>query len=171
MSEGPHPPGSPRLDALSSHVLDAFNSFGLDHSWTDSHYVGLQRPDRLVRLMLGVTGGGGGKQGLGEPFNPFYTPLYFRGRPTFLHRVEASGAVIEELQLEDPEVYCPYSASGTIVVMPAALPTGQHSLQACKQGTFGAQIQRFGGTNPLQCTQSRVGAAPEQGWGLQTRPL
>ncbi|XP_058037936.1 transferrin receptor protein 2 isoform X2 [Ahaetulla prasina] len=83
MSEGPHPPGSPRLDALSSHVLAAFTSFGLDHSWTDSHYVGLQRPDR--------------------------------GRPNFLRRVDANGAMIEELQLEDPEVYCPYSASGTVV--------------------------------------------------------
>ncbi|KAM6453218.1 transferrin receptor protein 2 [Liasis olivaceus] len=83
MSEGPHPPGSPRLDALSSHILEAFTSFGLDHSWTDSHYVGLQRPDRR--------------------------------QPNFLRRMDASGAVMEELPLEDPEVYCPYSASGTVV--------------------------------------------------------
>ncbi|XP_029139403.1 transferrin receptor protein 2 [Protobothrops mucrosquamatus] len=83
MSEGPHPPGSPALDALSSHVLEAFTSFGLDHSWTDSHYVGLQLPDRR--------------------------------HPNFLWRVDASGAVTEELQLEDPDVYCPYSASGTVV--------------------------------------------------------
>ncbi|XP_070585518.1 transferrin receptor protein 2 [Erythrolamprus reginae] len=82
VSEGPHPPGSARLDALSSHVLAAFASFGLDHSWTDSHYVGLQRPDR--------------------------------GRPNFLHQVDAGGAVIEELPLEDPEVYCPYSAYGIV---------------------------------------------------------
>ncbi|XP_061445261.1 transferrin receptor protein 2 isoform X2 [Rhineura floridana] len=82
MSESPHPPGSPRLDTLSRHVLSAFNSFGLDHSWTDSHYVGLQRPDRL--------------------------------HPNFLHRVDTSGIVLEKLPLEDPEVYCPYSASGTV---------------------------------------------------------
>uniref|UniRef100_A0A670J318 Transferrin receptor 2 n=1 Tax=Podarcis muralis TaxID=64176 RepID=A0A670J318_PODMU len=82
MSESPHPPGSPRLDALSRHVLSAFGSYGLDHSWTDSHYVGLQRPDRL--------------------------------RPNFLQRVDTNGVVVEKLPLEDPEVYCPYSASGTV---------------------------------------------------------
>ncbi|CAI5791569.1 Transferrin receptor 2 [Podarcis lilfordi] len=82
MSESPHPPGSPRLDALSRHVLSAFGSYGLDHSWTDSHYVGLQRPDRL--------------------------------RPNFLQWVDTNGVVVEKLPLEDPEVYCPYSASGTV---------------------------------------------------------
>ncbi|KAJ6654965.1 hypothetical protein lerEdw1_006436 [Lerista edwardsae] len=82
MSEAPHPPGSPQLDALSSHVLNAFASYGLDHSWTDSHYVRLQSPDRQ--------------------------------RPNFLHRVGADGAVLERLPLEEPEVYCPYSAAGHV---------------------------------------------------------
>ncbi|XP_062994697.1 transferrin receptor protein 2 isoform X2 [Elgaria multicarinata webbii] len=81
MSEGPHPPGSPRLDTLSRHILSSFTSYGLDHSWTDSHYVGLQRPNRI--------------------------------QPNFLHRVDANGVVLEKLPLEDPEVYCPYSASTT----------------------------------------------------------
>ncbi|XP_042327281.1 transferrin receptor protein 2 isoform X2 [Sceloporus undulatus] len=82
MSEAPHPPGSPRLDTLSRHVLDAFASYSLDHSWTDSHYVGLQRPNWR--------------------------------QPSFLHRMDANGAVLEKLPLGDPEVYCPYSASGTV---------------------------------------------------------
>uniref|UniRef100_A0A8D2LEC0 Transferrin receptor 2 n=1 Tax=Varanus komodoensis TaxID=61221 RepID=A0A8D2LEC0_VARKO len=50
MSEGPHPPGSARLDTLSRLVFGALSSFGLDHSWTDSHYVGLQRPSRSAGL-------------------------------------------------------------------------------------------------------------------------
>uniref|UniRef100_A0A6J0U481 Transferrin receptor protein 2 isoform X1 n=1 Tax=Pogona vitticeps TaxID=103695 RepID=A0A6J0U481_9SAUR len=70
MSEAPHPPGSPRLDALSRHVLDAFNSFDLDHSWTDSHYVGLQRPDwRQPNFLHRVDPGGAvlEKLPLGDP--------------------------------------------------------------------------------------------------------
>ncbi|XP_077172009.1 transferrin receptor protein 2 isoform X2 [Paroedura picta] len=82
ISEAPHPPGSSRLDVLSSHVLNALTSYGLDHSWTDSHYVGLQKPSRQ--------------------------------QPNFLHRVTAGGAVLEKLPLGDPQVYCPYSASGTV---------------------------------------------------------
>lgn len=77
MSEGPHPPGSPRLDALSSHVLEAFTSFGLDHSWTDSHYVGLQRPDRSVWLR-GVLG----RLGAAGPFNSS-CPALAGGSPAF----------------------------------------------------------------------------------------
>nr|XP_060635808.1 transferrin receptor protein 2 isoform X2 [Anolis sagrei ordinatus] len=82
MSEAPHPPGSSRLDVLSRQVLDAFASYGLDHSWTDSHYVGLQVPNWR--------------------------------QPNFLHRVDANGAVLEKLTLGDPQVYCPYSASGSV---------------------------------------------------------
>ncbi|XP_054851209.1 transferrin receptor protein 2 [Eublepharis macularius] len=82
ISEAPHPPGSARLDVLSSHVLNSFASYGLDHSWTDSHYVGLQNPSRQ--------------------------------QPNFLHRVNANGDVLEKLPLENPEVYCPYSASDII---------------------------------------------------------
>ncbi|KAH0626055.1 hypothetical protein JD844_000769 [Phrynosoma platyrhinos] len=84
MSEAPHPAGSPRLDTLSRHVLDAFASYGLDHSWTDSHYVGLQRPNWR--------------------------------QPNFLHQVDANGAALEKLSLGDPDVYCPYSASGIVTV-------------------------------------------------------
>ncbi|XP_053122566.1 transferrin receptor protein 2 isoform X2 [Hemicordylus capensis] len=59
MSEGPHPPGSARLDALSRHVLNAFASYGLDHYWTDSHYVGLQRPNwRQPNFLHRVNGDG-----------------------------------------------------------------------------------------------------------------
>ncbi|XP_015275804.1 PREDICTED: transferrin receptor protein 2 [Gekko japonicus] len=82
ISEAPHPPGSSRLDVLSTHVLNSFTSYGLDHSWTDSHYVGLQKPSR--------------------------------SQPNFLHRVNADGAVLEKLPLGDPQVYCPYSASGVV---------------------------------------------------------
>ncbi|XP_048372912.1 transferrin receptor protein 2 isoform X2 [Sphaerodactylus townsendi] len=82
ISEAPHPPGSPRLDVLSSLILSSFASYGLDHSWTDSHYVGLQKPSR--------------------------------SKVNFLHRVAADGAVLEKLSLEDPEVYCPYSAAGIV---------------------------------------------------------
>lgn len=60
MSEAPHPPGSRQLDALSSHVLNAFASYGLDHSWTDSHYVRLQSPDRSVRPEKAQVAGAGG---------------------------------------------------------------------------------------------------------------
>ncbi|XP_067412234.1 transferrin receptor protein 2 [Emydura macquarii macquarii] len=80
VSEGPHPPGSPRMDALARQLLDSFASYGLDRAWTDTHYVGLQRPDRQ--------------------------------NPNFLHQLDPQGGVQEKLPLEDPEMYCPYSASG-----------------------------------------------------------
>ncbi|XP_043860814.1 transferrin receptor protein 2 isoform X2 [Dromiciops gliroides] len=38
-----------------------------------------------------------------------------RVRPNTLHWVDGSGNVLGELQLEDPDVYCPYSAKGSAV--------------------------------------------------------
>ncbi|XP_050789338.1 transferrin receptor protein 2 [Gopherus flavomarginatus] len=80
VSEGPHFPGSPRMDALTHKVLESFTSYRLDRAWTDTHYVGLQRPDRM--------------------------------NPNFLHQLDPQGGVMEKLPLEDPEMYCPYSAPG-----------------------------------------------------------
>lgn len=80
VSEGPHRPGSPRMDALTHRVLESLTSYGLDRAWTDTHYVGLQRPDRM--------------------------------NPNFLHQLDPQGGVLEKLPLEDPEMYCPYSAPG-----------------------------------------------------------
>ncbi|KAH1187982.1 hypothetical protein KIL84_020628 [Mauremys mutica] len=80
VSEGPHRPGSPRMDALTHRVLESLTSYGLERAWTDTHYVGLQRPDRM--------------------------------NPNFLHQLDPQGGVLEKLPLEDPEMYCPYSAPG-----------------------------------------------------------
>nr|XP_006114725.1 transferrin receptor protein 2 isoform X1 [Pelodiscus sinensis]XP_014424829.1 transferrin receptor protein 2 isoform X1 [Pelodiscus sinensis] len=80
VSEGPHPPGSPRMDALTHRLLESFTSYRLDRAWTDTHYVGLQYPDRQ--------------------------------NPNFLHLLDTQGGILEKLPLEDPEMYCPYSAPG-----------------------------------------------------------
>lgn len=39
-----------------------------------------------------------------------------RAHPNTLHWVDADGSVQEQLPLEDPEVYCPYSATGNATV-------------------------------------------------------
>lgn len=39
-----------------------------------------------------------------------------RAHPNTLHWVGADGSVQEQLPLEDPEVYCPYSATGNATV-------------------------------------------------------
>ncbi|XP_074839035.1 transferrin receptor protein 2 isoform X2 [Carettochelys insculpta] len=80
VSEDPHPPGSPHMAVLAQRMLQSFTSYGLDRAWTDTHYVGLQRPDRL--------------------------------NPNFLHQLDLQGSILEKLSLEDPEMYCPYSAPG-----------------------------------------------------------
>lgn len=39
-----------------------------------------------------------------------------RAHPNTLHWVDAAGSAQEQLPLEDPEVYCPYSATGNATV-------------------------------------------------------
>ncbi|KAF6357658.1 transferrin receptor 2 [Rhinolophus ferrumequinum] len=72
--------GSAGMAALAQDVRAALLRQKLDHVWTDTHYVGLQFPDRA--------------------------------HPNTLHWVDAAGEPGEELPLEDPDVYCPYSATG-----------------------------------------------------------
>lgn len=44
-------------------------------------------------------------------------PLLFRAHPNTLHWVDAAtGRPGEQLPLEDPDVYCPYSATGNATV-------------------------------------------------------
>lgn len=45
MSEDSHPVGSRVLSRLNEVILNRFNSFNLNHVWTDSHYVTLPFPD------------------------------------------------------------------------------------------------------------------------------
>ncbi|XP_059549615.1 transferrin receptor protein 2 isoform X2 [Myotis daubentonii] len=72
--------GSAGMAALARDIHAALSRQKLDHVWTDTHYVGLQYPDRA--------------------------------HPNTLHWVDAAGRLGEQLPLEDPDVYCPYSATG-----------------------------------------------------------
>lgn len=72
--------GSAGMAALTQDVRAALLRQKLDHVWTDTHYVGLQFPDRA--------------------------------HPNTLRWVDAAGKPGEQLPLEDPDVYCPYSATG-----------------------------------------------------------
>lgn len=72
--------GSAGMAALARDIHAALSRQKLDHVWTDTHYVGLQYPDRT--------------------------------HPNTLHWVDAAGKLGEQLPLEDPDVYCPYSATG-----------------------------------------------------------
>ncbi|XP_054570242.1 transferrin receptor protein 2 isoform X3 [Eptesicus fuscus] len=72
--------GSAGMAALARDIHAALSRQKLDHVWTDTHYVGLQYPDRT--------------------------------HPNTLHWVDAAGRLGEQLPLEDPDVYCPYSATG-----------------------------------------------------------
>ncbi|XP_058141858.1 transferrin receptor protein 2 isoform X2 [Dasypus novemcinctus] len=72
--------GSAGMAALAQDIRAAFSRQKLDHVWADTHYVGLQFPDRA--------------------------------HPNTLHWVGAAGKAGEPLPLEDPDVYCPYSAAG-----------------------------------------------------------
>ncbi|CAK6444532.1 unnamed protein product [Pipistrellus nathusii] len=72
--------GSAGMAALARDIHAALSRQKLDHVWTDTHYVGLQYPDRA--------------------------------HPNTLHWVDAAGRLGEQLPLEDPDVYCPYSAAG-----------------------------------------------------------
>lgn len=49
------------------------------------------------------------------------SPL-LRAHPNTLHWVDAAGRLGEQLPLEDPDVYCPYSATGNATVSAPALP-------------------------------------------------
>ncbi|XP_038624906.1 transferrin receptor protein 2 isoform X1 [Tachyglossus aculeatus] len=72
--------GSAGMTALSHQIRNTFSQRKLDHVWMDTHYVGLQFPDRL--------------------------------QPNSLYWVDKAGEVTDQLTLEDPDVYCPYSANG-----------------------------------------------------------
>uniref|UniRef100_A0A8D1VDV3 Transferrin receptor 2 n=1 Tax=Sus scrofa TaxID=9823 RepID=A0A8D1VDV3_PIG len=73
--------GSAGMAALAQDIRAALLREKLDHVWMDTHYVGLQFPDRA--------------------------------HPNTLHWVDAAtGRPGEQLPLEDPDVYCPYSATG-----------------------------------------------------------
>ncbi|XP_045675425.1 transferrin receptor protein 2 isoform X1 [Phyllostomus hastatus] len=72
--------GSAGMAALAQDVRAELSRQKLDHVWTDTHYVGLQFPDRV--------------------------------HPNTLHWVDEAGRPGEQLPLEDPDVYCPYSATG-----------------------------------------------------------
>ncbi|XP_024427471.2 transferrin receptor protein 2 isoform X2 [Desmodus rotundus] len=72
--------GSAGMAALAQDIRAEFSRQKMDHVWTDTHYVGLQFPDRA--------------------------------HPNTLHWVDEAGRPGEQLPLEDPDVYCPYSATG-----------------------------------------------------------
>ncbi|XP_066130513.1 transferrin receptor protein 2 [Saccopteryx bilineata] len=72
--------GSAGMASLAQDIRAALLRQKLDHVWTDTHYVGLQFPDRA--------------------------------HPNTLHWVDETGRPGEQLPLEDPDVYCPYSATG-----------------------------------------------------------
>ncbi|XP_005413764.1 PREDICTED: transferrin receptor protein 2 isoform X2 [Chinchilla lanigera] len=74
--------GSAGMAALAQDILAVLSRQKLDHVWTDTHYVGLQFPDRA--------------------------------HPNALHWVDEDGTVGEQLPLEDPDAYCPYSATGNV---------------------------------------------------------
>ncbi|XP_004705655.1 transferrin receptor protein 2 [Echinops telfairi] len=74
--------GSAGMAALVQDLRTEFSRQRLDHVWTDTHYVGLQFPDRE--------------------------------HPNTLSWVDKAGGDGEQLPLEDPEVYCPYSATGNV---------------------------------------------------------
>uniref|UniRef100_A0A4X1UEQ2 Transferrin receptor 2 n=2 Tax=Sus scrofa TaxID=9823 RepID=A0A4X1UEQ2_PIG len=77
--------GSAGMAALAQDIRAALLREKLDHVWMDTHYVGLQFPDRA--------------------------------HPNTLHWVDAAtGRPGEQLPLEDPDVYCPYSATGNATV-------------------------------------------------------
>lgn len=80
MSRKSHPSGSDEIKELAQDILQDFKQYRLDHIWTDTHYVGLQFPDRR--------------------------------NPNTVQFVNASGYTLEQVELEDPEVYSPYSAPG-----------------------------------------------------------
>ncbi|XP_019485418.1 PREDICTED: transferrin receptor protein 2 isoform X3 [Hipposideros armiger] len=69
--------GSAGMAALAQDLRAALLRQKLDHVWTDTHYVGLQFPNRA--------------------------------HPNTLHWAGEPG---KQLPLEDPDVYCPYSATG-----------------------------------------------------------
>ncbi|XP_064409107.1 transferrin receptor protein 2 [Latimeria chalumnae] len=82
ISRKPHPPGSQVMETLALEVRDKFSQFKLDHTWTDSHYVTLQFPDRT--------------------------------NPNRLQFVDRQGQPQENILLEDPDIFCPYSANGSV---------------------------------------------------------
>lgn len=43
-------------------------------------------------------------------------PQLLRAHPNTLHWVDAAGRLGEQLPLEDPDIYCPYSATGNATV-------------------------------------------------------
>ncbi|XP_010607808.1 transferrin receptor protein 2 isoform X2 [Fukomys damarensis] len=74
--------GSAGMASLAQDTLALMSRQKLDHVWADTHYVGLQFPDRA--------------------------------HPNALHWVDEDGMVGEQLPLEDPDAYCPYSATGNV---------------------------------------------------------
>ncbi|XP_029436097.1 transferrin receptor protein 2 isoform X2 [Rhinatrema bivittatum] len=75
-----HPAGSDEMTLMAHEIMAYFSKYKLDHTWADTHYVGLQFPNR--------------------------------SNPNSLQFVNRSGMVLENVIIEDPDVYCPYSASG-----------------------------------------------------------
>ncbi|XP_078525937.1 transferrin receptor protein 2 [Lissotriton helveticus] len=82
VSRKSHPSGSDEIKELALDILEDFKQYKLDHIWADTHYVGLQFPDKR--------------------------------NPNSLQFVNGSGDILEQVRLEDPEVYSPYSAAGTV---------------------------------------------------------
>ncbi|XP_063305864.1 transferrin receptor protein 2 isoform X2 [Pelobates fuscus] len=82
VSKASHPAGSNENKELADYILQSFKSYGLDHTWLDTHFVELHYPNSNVANSVTIID---------------------------------QNKTVEEFRTEDPDVYCPYSATGKVV--------------------------------------------------------
>lgn len=105
-------------------------------------------------------------------------PLLLRAHPNTLHWVDETGRAGEQLPLEDPDAYCPYSATGNATVSAscpppecgAARPLLRVAEERCGQrGSQSLASPGKAGVRPLRATGRPAGPAG-QGRGANRQP-
>lgn len=143
----------PALPAQANQPSEKGSRLGWDGRPVSGHPRGALQPEagpRVDRHALRgaavpgpVSAGRGGGAAVGHAGRGRSPSPVLRAHPNTLHWVDATGGPGEQLPLEDPDVYCPYSATGNATVSGPAPAPGRGSARPSPDGAGGTRGARL----------------------------